>query len=170
MNSVLKFFCRDWRMSETHTHDVYPSVDHSQRQAGDASHGSSWWNSPRWWHYLPTTWIKGTPHDEIPVILVILQWFFFGTKKRQVLNRHGNVLRTPVPGIPNPSWGVHPHRHSHLWCQLVTFPCWKFIFCWILETSAKSMSLLHAATFQLRHGGQMRQWKLLRGWSFFSNA
>ena len=36
------------------------------------------------WHYLPTTWIKGnSPHDEIPVILVIRRFsaFFFGIQK-----------------------------------------------------------------------------------------
>ena len=178
MNSVLKFFCRDWGNEWVilHARCLLPSVNpYANVNAGEASHGSSWWNSIHPDGMALSSNNMDQRHNPMiyPVIRRFSGFFFRHPKNPQVLNRHGNVLRTPVPGIPNPSWGVHhvhPHRHSHLWCQLVTFPCWKFIFCWILETSAKSMSLLHAATFQLRHGGQMRQWKLLRGWSFFSNS
>ena len=103
MNSVLKFFCRDWRMSDSTRTMSTHRCNVCQRQAVKPPMAPApEINSPRWHGLLPTTWIKGTPHDEIPVIRRFSD-FFSASKKRQVLNRHGNVLRTPVPGIPNPS-------------------------------------------------------------------
>lgn len=147
-----------------YTHDVYPSVNHSQRQCCEASHAPAREvNSPRW-HYLPTTRSKAHPHDWPSHTRSSDFW------ASKTAGPEPPRERPPDPSARH-SGGVHPHRHSHL---PITCDLSLKIHVLLNPRNFRQEYVVAIYTrphwFRLRHGGQMRQWKLLRGWSFFSSS
>ena len=118
----LMFFCRNSGISDTPTY-------YNGWIIATSSFGASnlkLLHSLRW-HSLPT-WSKSSQilqmFKHFPYLPSIVTpkshrlQFLLDIKKRQVLKHHGNVLRTPVPGIPQKAcWSLPLNPFWNFLCQ-----------------------------------------------------